>query len=178
VKIEYKVVVYSIIGGIFLWIVGGILDYFFFHNGTFFELLIFDTPPHIYIRLVGVISFLIFGVIISKLLVKYRKGEEELKKYRDHLEELVKERTVQLETANEQLQKAEVKARSAYLELNQIFNATIDGMCVLDKDFRILNINKRFCTFFGITKDEAIGKKCSIFFNHPICRIGSSALHI
>jgi len=64
---------------------------------------------------------------------------------------------------------SEETIRIAYSELDQIFNATADGMCLIAKDFKMLRVNKTFCTLFGINKDEATGRKCSDIFMHPLC---------
>ena len=68
-----------------------------------------------------------------------KNTEEELKKYRCKLEDLVKKRTSQLTETNKQLQRemserkrGEEKITLAYTELKQIFNAAADGMCVID----------------------------------------------
>jgi PAS domain S-box-containing protein len=110
-------------------------------------------------------------------ITERKRVEEEVNKYRFHLEELVKERTSQLTAANEQLQQeigerkqAEGTAKLAYAELNQIFKAAVDGMCVISKELEILRVNETFCTLFGLGRDEVTGKNCSEVFPQDLCR--------
>ncbi len=112
----------------------------------------------------------------QKLQMAHRKAEEALRKYRDHLEDLVNERTVQLKIINQRLEqeiadhkRSEQKAELAYTELNQIFNAAGDGMCVIDREFKIFRVNEVFCSFFGLKRDEAVGKNCFEIFQHHLC---------
>ena len=109
-------------------------------------------------------------------ITERKRVEEEVNKYRFHLEELVKERTSQLTAANEQLQQeigerkqAEGTAKLAYAELNQIFKAAVDGMCVISKELKILRVNETFCTLFGLGRGEVIGKNCSEVFPQDLC---------
>ncbi|OGW23849.1 MAG: hypothetical protein A2X59_06180 [Nitrospirae bacterium GWC2_42_7] len=64
---------------------------------------------------------------------------------------------------------AEEQTKLAYAELSQIFNTSVDGMCVIDKDFNVLRINETFNTLLGISKDEAAGKKCYEIFYGSEC---------
>jgi len=64
----------------------------------------------------------------------------------------------------------------AYAQLNRIFNATGDGMCVIDKDFNILRVNDTFLTLAGINKDEVVGKKCYETFRCSQHRTSDCAL--
>ncbi|MEW6381968.1 MAG: PAS domain S-box protein [bacterium] len=103
-------------------------------------------------------------------------AEEKLDEYRKHLEALVSERTAQLQAANEQLQReiserrqAEEEARLAYAELRQIFNATAEGMCVIDKNFTLLEVNDAFCILLGLDRSEVMGKNCYTVFRHTLC---------
>lgn len=119
----------------------------------------------------------LIGAIESVRNITARKQmEDELRKHRDHLEELVKERTGELKAAIEQLQeeiterkRAEEETKFAYAELEQVFNTTGNGMLVLDKNFNILRLNEIFSTQLNINKYEGIGKKCYETFHGPLC---------
>ncbi len=111
-----------------------------------------------------------------------RLAEEELDKYRHHLEELVKERTVELEKEIEErkrieqsLRESEDKAKKAYSELDQIFNSAGDGMCLIDADFNIIRINRTLYEMFG--QQEISGKKCYELFSNDKCLSSECCIH-
>ena len=88
----------------------------------------------------------------------------------------MKDRTAQLTEVNEQLQQeigerkqAEVAAQSAYTQLNQIFDAAGDGMCVLDREFRVVRLNQTLCTLLDLSREEVLGKHCSEIFGSSLC---------
>ncbi|MEW5803357.1 MAG: PAS domain S-box protein [bacterium] len=119
----------------------------------------------------------VIGVVENFTDITERKQiEKEFKEYRIHLEEVVKDRTIQLTAANERLQqeiserkRAEEAANIAYAELNQIFNAAADGMCVIGKDFRVIRANETFYTLFGLKREDIEGKNCYETFHHTLC---------
>lgn len=57
----------------------------------------------------------------------------------------------------------------ALAELNQIFQTAADGMRVIDKDFNVLRVNETFVKQSGVSRAEAIGKKCYEVFRGPLC---------
>jgi len=65
--------------------------------------------------------------------------------------------------------RAEDETKHAYSELQQIFNTTGNGMCVIDKSFTILRINKAFSRFIEMDEEEARGKKCYSIFANSLC---------
>ena len=65
--------------------------------------------------------------------------------------------------------RSEETTKLAYAELNQIFETSADGMRVIDKDFNVLRVNQTFLALSGMSKDEAIGKKCYEVFRGPLC---------
>jgi len=76
-KLKNKILFLSILGGAVFWLVDALLDYFFFFEGTFLELLIFHVSPHeIHVRLTGIILFLIFGQVIIKILINLQETEK------------------------------------------------------------------------------------------------------
>ena len=79
-RTEYKVVLLSVFFGLVVWIIDAALDYSYFYKGSFIGLLILDTPPHeLYIRLLIVGCFLIFGVIISRFVKEIDLAEKSLR---------------------------------------------------------------------------------------------------
>jgi len=58
----------------------------------------------------------------------------------------------------------------AFAEFNQIFHAITSGICVIDKDYNVLLVNKAYSNLVGISEHESEGKKCYETFNNEICR--------
>ncbi|HVO65076.1 MAG TPA: PAS domain S-box protein [Syntrophales bacterium] len=82
-------------------------------------------------------------------ITKRKHAEEELRKHREHLEELVEERTTELKAANEQLQREITERKQISMELQkseQQYRMTIDSMGdiihVVDRDMRIILANE------------------------------------
>jgi PAS domain S-box-containing protein len=74
----------------------------------------------------------------------------ELKKYRENLEELIKERTYELQKSEEFLRESEQIARA-------LMNIPDESICLLDTDFNIIDLNKTFAERFGKNIDELKG---------------------
>jgi diguanylate cyclase (GGDEF)-like protein/PAS domain S-box-containing protein len=53
--------------------------------------------------------------------------------------------------------------------LEQIFNTAADGMCVVDKGFRILRVNKTFLALFGERRENVVGRSCYEIFPDTQC---------
>jgi len=68
-----------------------------------------------------------------------------------------------------QRRQAEKATRLAHTEINQIFQTAADGMRVIDKDFTVLRVNETLAALSGVSKDEAVGKKCYDVFPGPLC---------
>jgi signal transduction histidine kinase/GAF domain-containing protein len=88
-KVRHKVVGLSIIIGLLLWVLDAVLDYFFFYKGTFWGALITNVPLHeVYIRLLILASFTVFGIFISWVISKRQQAEEALKLHEVRLQAL------------------------------------------------------------------------------------------
>ncbi len=112
------------------------------------------------------------GRIIERL-----RAEGELRKHRNHLEDMVKERIAELTTANEQLQKEiteRVQAQEALQESEEkyrsLFEKMLNGFAyckiLLDEnnhpvDFVYLEVNDSFERLTGLKKEDVVGKKAS-----------------
>ncbi|MBL7073887.1 PAS domain S-box protein [candidate division KSB1 bacterium] len=80
-KTKHKVIAVSVMLGLLVWVVDAVLDYLIFYEGTLLGLLITDVPNHeLYIRLVMIACFLIFGIVVSRLITERKKAEEALHK--------------------------------------------------------------------------------------------------
>jgi PAS domain S-box-containing protein len=67
------------------------------------------------------------------------------------------------------LKQSEESVKSAYTELDQIFNTTANAIRLIDKDLNVLKTNRRFLTLVGLSQDEATGKKCYEAFSTSAC---------
>jgi PAS domain S-box-containing protein len=86
-------------------------------------------------------------------------------KHREHLEELVKKRTTEFRTANEQLQekmiarkRAERAVQEAPEYAESIVETVREPLVVLDTDLRVISVNHSFCRTFNVAPEDAEGK--------------------
>jgi len=64
-KLDYKIVAWALLFGIFVWFADAAIDSFWFYEGTFLDQLLFDVPPiEIYMRTLILASFIVFGFIL------------------------------------------------------------------------------------------------------------------
>ena len=103
-KINYKIIAVAGLLGLSAAVIDAFLDriYFYRGQGTFLDLLVSNVPQHeFYIRSVIFVLFILFGVIVSRVVAKRMRVEEALQKAKEDLEARVKERTDQLRKASE-----------------------------------------------------------------------------
>jgi PAS domain S-box-containing protein len=92
-----------------------------------------------------------------------RRAEEELLRHREHLEELVRERTAELKETNVLL-RDEVRERRETAEAlreseeryRTLFEASTDAIFLESVDGQILDCNHTACKMYGYTKDELL----------------------
>lgn len=84
--------------------------------------------------------------------------EEELKNHRDHLEDIVEERTLELQTANKKLvdemnerKKADENLRNSEEKYRSLVESTDDFIYMVDRDCNYLFINSKYLKKLGIT---------------------------
>ncbi len=115
-------------------------------------------------RRLGIIS-------VVRDITERKQAEEELRTYRDHLKEMVVERTDKLLIANDRLQQEITERKqieqALLLERNKlksIFKVMDDGVYIVDQDynFESLSINPMLKTELGPYK----GRKCYEYFLH------------
>ena len=75
-----KVVVASLILGLTAWVVDSVLTYFFIHPQPFWDLLITDVPRHdLYARSLVLVCFLVFGILVCRILAQQKQALEEIR---------------------------------------------------------------------------------------------------
>jgi PAS domain S-box-containing protein len=84
---------------------------------------------------------LFIGTVID--ITERKQKEEELIRHRNHLEELVRERTAKLVMVNEQLE--------------ALFNATSDGVVLQDTEGRLIMLNQVAASRVGLDVEKGIG---------------------
>jgi len=99
-----------------------------------------------------------------------KQAEEELREYREHLEDLVKERTAELTHVNEQLKQEiaeRVQAEKALRESEEKFRAISvsaqDSIIMIDNEGNISFWNEAAERIFGYSRQEALGQEMHIF---------------
>jgi PAS domain S-box-containing protein len=110
--------------------------------------------------------------IIVRDTTECKKTEKELYEYHQHLEELVEERTRELETANQKLQREISEREQAELflaaekeRLAVTLRSIGDGVITTDTEGIIVLINKKAEVLTGYTQEEAVGKPLDAIFN-------------
>jgi len=99
-------------------------------------------------------------------IAERRQLEDQLRKHRDHLEEMVQERTAELKKANEQLQREMAERRKAEEALKEseekyrtIFETTGTATGIVEEDTTISLVNAEYERMSGYKKEEIEGKK-------------------
>lgn len=111
---------------------------------------------------------------VARDITERKKAESELKEYQEHLEELVNERTSELEKANEKLikeinerkliEKALKESESTY---RAIFENTGTATMIIDEDTTISLLNAESETLTGYSREDVVGKMHWTEFVHP-----------
>ena len=84
-------------------------------------------------------------VAILRDITERKRAEAELKRYQEHLEELVEQRTAELAESEDRLRK--------------IFEFTKDAMFIEKPTGEIIDVNKATCGMLGYSKDELLTKR-------------------
>jgi len=87
--------------------------------------------------------------------------ENDLREYREQLEEMVEKRTADLRMVNEQLEQ-EITARTRTEEVLREYQRAIEGsqdvIAVVDQDYHYLLANNAFLKYRGMSREEVIGR--------------------
>lgn len=80
-KIEHKIVTLSVIAALSVLGIDAMIDAFIFKQGNLLDELFFDVSPHkIYFRAFFICSFILFGLVTSRIVAKRSEVEKKLEK--------------------------------------------------------------------------------------------------
>jgi len=101
----------------------------------------------------------VFGIsVVAEETTRRRQMEKELEHYRVHLQEMVKERTRQVEEMNEALDRTNRKLGESEELFRGVFEKSPIGIAIADSvTQRFIRANRSFCELTGYTADELAG---------------------
>jgi diguanylate cyclase (GGDEF)-like protein/PAS domain S-box-containing protein len=82
------------------------------------------------------------------------------------IESTVRDMEEAIRHANRMSVEAEVMAA----EMNTVFNASSNGLCVIDMEKRVTRINDAFSLMIGVKQDEVKGKLCHDLLKNSLCQ--------
>jgi PAS domain S-box-containing protein len=108
------------------------------------------------------------SLAVIRDITERKHTQQELKKYREHLEELVEDRTAELKTATENLQQEVTERKRAEHELRKFKTITDKasyGAAISDLEGHLLYVNDAFAQMHQYSPEKLIGMHLSIFHN-------------
>ena len=96
---------------------------------------------------------------VGRAEASLKQSEAELKKHRDHLEELVEERTAELKNTQEQLTEAEERSR-------MILEFAAEGIVGVDLNGKITFVNPATTEMLGYSSEESLGRSLHELIHH------------
>ncbi len=96
-----------------------------------------------------------FGIYFQR----FEKVHLELSEYKDNLEELVGERTRELEQENREREKAQHELRESNATLGNIFNSALP-MCITTSDFDLIEANEAYTNIWPVSPKGEKPMKC------------------
>lgn len=82
IKVEHRIITLAVIAALSIWGIGAAIDVFIFKQGGFLDELLFDVSSRdIYFRALFIVSFILFGLVISRMVAKRNHAEQNLKKH-------------------------------------------------------------------------------------------------
>lgn len=96
-----------------------------------------------------------FGIYFQR----FQKVHLALNEYKDNLEELVAERTRELEKENREREKAQHELRESNATLENIFNSTLP-MCITTTDFDLIEANHAYKNLWPVSRQDGKPIKC------------------
>jgi PAS domain S-box-containing protein len=111
---------------------------------------------------------------VARDITERKRAEKELAKFWEHIEELIRERTAELEVSNERLtreaserKKAEMVLRESEERYRAIFENTGTATVIVEDDTTISLANAESAKLYGCSKEELEGKISWTEYVHP-----------
>ena len=102
---------------------------------------------------------------VTRDITDRKRAEDELIKYRDHLEDLVRDRTAELAQSNRLLQddiaerkRVEASLKESEEKYRNILDSMFDGYTETDLSGRYVYMNRAAYEYMGYTKEEYLGR--------------------
>ncbi|MBU1568713.1 MAG: PAS domain S-box protein [Proteobacteria bacterium] len=97
------------------------------------------------------------GIIFNEMTSQLRKSFDDIHEYREHLEELVAKRTLELQKEVAERRAAEHAIRAGEERLRTIIDQSPMGIILWDTSFRVMQWNNAAGKIFGYSDTEALG---------------------
>ncbi len=164
---KQKILAFSAIAAVTLWVANSAIYAFILHQGMFSDLVLFGGSwQELFSRLFLVAGIVVYGVVITRM----RDSSDRTKMHtelRANLEREVAERTDELRSVNELLHK-EILDRTRTEEelyrserfLSTIFDSFHDPFNIVDRDYRIVKFNEAYSRMKNMSAKDLFGKKC------------------
>ena len=105
---------------------------------------------------------------VGRDITRLKQTEQELRKHKQRLEELVRERTKALEEEIEHHRRTEQALRESRANLETLFNSMQDMLLVLAMDGRIIAVNQPVTSALGTSRWKLIGKQLCSLLTQPM----------
>ncbi len=130
-------------------------------KGKIVSMEIYGTPVKEGGKIIGVQG-------VMRDITERKQAEKQLRKHHEQLEELVEERTAELQKELTEREKAEKSLRESEEDLKAIFDGVADGIALVDMTGKVTKVNKRIMDIGGYTEKEIIGKRIGLFKMFPL----------
>ncbi len=115
--------------------------------------------------------FMVIAFLVVLLSEKIDKGNEELRKHQEHLEDMVNERTAELRNTNKQFHQeitkrkmSDEKLREVSLYTRGLIEASLDPLVTISREGKIMDVNEATELVTGVQRDQIIGSDFSDYF--------------